>query len=52
MTSTLGRLLGLLRPSARLVIGAVLAAVVSAAAAAGYAWLIGPLLRSVLLSEQ
>ena len=51
MTSTLGRLLGLLRPSARLVIGAVLAAVVSAAAAAGYAWLIGPLLRSVLLSE-
>ena len=51
MTSTLGRLLGLLRPSARLVIGAVLAATVSAAAAAGYAWLIGPLLRSVLLSE-
>jgi subfamily B ATP-binding cassette protein MsbA len=51
MTSTLGRLLGLLRPSARLVIGAVLAAAVSAAAAAGYAWLIGPLLRSVLLSE-
>ncbi len=51
MTSTLGRLLGLLRPSARLVIGAVLAAAVSATAAAGYAWLIGPLLRSVLLSE-
>ena len=51
MTSTLGRLLGLLRPSARLVAGAVLAATVSAAAAAGYAWLIGPLLRSVLLSE-
>ena len=51
MTSTLGRLLGLLRPSARLVVGAVLAATVSAAAAAGYAWLIGPLLRSVLLSE-
>ena len=51
MISTLGRLLALLRPSARLVSGAVLAAVVSAAAAAGYAWLIGPLLRSVLLSE-
>ena len=51
MTSTLGRLLALLRPSARLVAGAVLAAAVSAAAAAGYAWLIGPLLRSVLLSE-
>src|SRR5215831_17565561 len=51
MTSTLGRLLGLLRPSARLVVGAILAAMVSAAAAAGYAWLIGPLLRSVLLSE-
>src|SRR5262245_32863787 len=51
MTSTLGRLLALLRPSARLVVGAVLAAMVSAAAAAGYAWLIGPLLRSVLLSE-
>ncbi len=51
MTSTLGRLLGLLRPSARLVTGAVIAATVSAAAAAGYAWLIGPLLRSVLLSE-
>ena len=51
MTSTLGRLLGLLRPSARLVAGAILAATVSAAAAAGYAWLIGPLLRSVLLSE-
>src|SRR5678816_1259501 len=51
MTSTLGRLLALLRPSARLVAGAVLAAVVSAVAAAGYAWLIGPLLRSVLLSE-
>ena len=51
MTSTLVRLLALLRPSARLVIGAVLAALVSAAAAAGYAWLIGPLLRSVLLSE-
>jgi subfamily B ATP-binding cassette protein MsbA len=51
MTSTLGRLLALLRPSARLVAGAVLAAMVSAAAAAGYAWLIGPLLRSVLLSE-
>ena len=51
MNSTLGRLLGLLRPSARLVVGAVLAAAVSAAAAAGYAWLIGPLLRSVLLSD-
>jgi len=51
MTSTLGRLLSLLRPSARLVAGAVLAATVSAVAAAGYAWLIGPLLRSVLLSE-
>jgi subfamily B ATP-binding cassette protein MsbA len=51
MTSTLGRLLGLLHPSAPLVAGAVLAAAVSAAAAAGYAWLIGPLLRSVLLSE-
>ncbi|HUM13306.1 MAG TPA: ABC transporter ATP-binding protein [Myxococcaceae bacterium] len=51
MNSTLGQLLGLLRPSARLVTGAVLASVVSAAAAAGYAWLIGPLLRSVLLSE-
>ncbi len=51
MNSTLGRLLALLRPSARLVAGAVLAAAVSAAAAAGYAWLIGPLLRSVLLSE-
>ena len=51
MTSTLGRLLALFRPSARLVVGAVLAAAVSAAAAAGYAWLIGPLLRSVLLSE-
>ncbi|HET6981631.1 MAG TPA: ABC transporter ATP-binding protein [Myxococcaceae bacterium] len=51
MTSTLGRLLALLRPSARLVVGAVLASMVSAAAASGYAWLIGPLLRSVLLSE-
>jgi subfamily B ATP-binding cassette protein MsbA len=51
MNSTLRRLLGLLRPSARLVMGAVFAAAVSAAAAAGYAWLIGPLLRSVLLSE-
>jgi len=51
MTSTLARLLSLLRPSARLVAGAVLAAAVSAAAAAGYAWLIGPILRSVLLSE-
>jgi ATP-binding cassette, subfamily B, bacterial MsbA len=51
MTSTLARLLGLLRPSARLVAGAMLAAALSAAAAAGYAWLIGPLLRSVLLSE-
>ena len=51
MTSTLGRLLRLLRPSARLVAGAILAAAVSAVAAAGYAWLIGPLLRSVLLSE-
>lgn len=51
MTSTLGRLLALLRPSARLVAGAMLAAAVSAAAAAGYAWLIGPLLRGVLLSE-
>jgi len=51
MTSPLRRLLGLLRPSAPLVAGAVLAAAVSAAAAAGYAWLIGPLLRSVLLSE-
>ena len=51
MTSPLRRLLGLLRPSAPLVAGAVLAASVSAAAAAGYAWLIGPLLRSVLLSE-
>ncbi len=52
MNSTLRRLLGLLRPSARLVMGAVLAAAVSAGAAAGYAWLIGPLLRSVLLSER
>src|SRR5678815_3292551 len=51
MTSTLVRLLALLRPSARLVGGAVLAAMVSAAAAAGYAWLIGPLLRSGRLSE-
>ncbi|HEY1416806.1 MAG TPA: ABC transporter ATP-binding protein, partial [Myxococcaceae bacterium] len=51
MTSTLGRLLALLRPSTRLVVGALLASMVSAAAAAGYAWLIGPLLRSVLLSE-
>ena len=51
MTSPLRRLIGLLRPSAPLVAGAVLAAAVSAAAAAGYAWLIGPLLRSVLLSE-
>ncbi len=51
MTSTLRRLLRLLRPSAPLVIGAVLAAGLSAAAAAGYAWLIGPLLRSVLVSE-
>jgi subfamily B ATP-binding cassette protein MsbA len=33
------------------VAGAILAAAVSAVAAAGYAWLIGPLLRSVLLSE-
>ncbi len=51
MTSTLRRLLGLLRPSASLVLGAVLAAAVSAGAAAGYAWLIGPLLRAVLISE-
>jgi ATP-binding cassette, subfamily B, bacterial MsbA len=51
MTSTLGRLLRLLRPSAPRVMGAVLAAVVSAAAAAAYAWLIGPLLRGVLLGE-
>ncbi len=51
MTSALRRLLGLLRPSAPLVIGAVIAAGVSAAAAAGYAWLIGPLLRGVLVSE-
>ena len=51
MTSTLRRLLGLLRPSVRLVVPAVLAAALSAAAAAGYAWLMGPLLRSVLLSE-
>jgi subfamily B ATP-binding cassette protein MsbA len=51
MTSTLGRLLRLLRPSAPRVVGAVLAATVSAAAAAAYAWLIGPLLRGVLLGE-
>jgi len=51
MTSTLGRLIRLLRPSAPRVVGAVLAAAVSAAAAAAYAWLIGPLLRGVLLGE-
>lgn len=49
LASPLGRLWGLLRPY-RLRVGfALVAAAVSAAAAAAYAWLVGPLLKGVLL---
>ena len=49
LATPLGRLWGLLRPY-RFRVGLALgAAAVSAAAAAGYAWLVGPLLKGVLL---
>ncbi|MGO8968837.1 MAG: ABC transporter ATP-binding protein [Myxococcaceae bacterium] len=49
LATPLRRLLGLLRPYRLRVALALLAAAVSAAAAAGYAWLVGPLLKGVLL---
>jgi ATP-binding cassette, subfamily B, bacterial MsbA len=52
MSSTIARLLALLRPSALRVAGALLAAAVSAAAAGAYAWMIGPLLRGVLVGDR
>jgi ATP-binding cassette, subfamily B, bacterial MsbA len=49
LATPLRRLLGLLRPYRLKVAAALLAAAISAAAAAGYAWLVGPLLKGVLL---
>ncbi|HMK72881.1 MAG TPA: hypothetical protein VK454_06060, partial [Myxococcaceae bacterium] len=49
LASPLRRLLGLLRPYRGRVALAVCAAAVSAAAAAAYAWLVGPLLKGVLV---
>ncbi|HXX30375.1 MAG TPA: ABC transporter ATP-binding protein [Myxococcaceae bacterium] len=49
LASPLRRLLRLLRPYRVRVTLAVLAAAVSAAAAAAYAWLVGPLLKGVLV---
>jgi ATP-binding cassette, subfamily B, bacterial MsbA len=49
LATPLRRLWGLLRPYRVRVALALLAAAVSAVAAAGYAWLVGPLLKGVLL---
>ena len=49
LATPLRRLWGLLRPYRLRVALALVAACVSAAAAAGYAWLVGPLLKGVLL---
>ncbi len=47
-TRTWLRLLAFVRPHARPVVGAILASVVAAGAASAWAWLLGPLLQSVL----
>jgi ATP-binding cassette, subfamily B, bacterial MsbA len=49
LATPLRRLLGLLRPHRLKVAAALVAATISAIAAAGYAWLVGPLLKGVLL---
>ena len=49
LATPLRRLVGLLRPYRLRVAVALLAAAISAAAAAAYAWLVGPLLKGVLL---
>jgi len=49
LATPLRRLFGLLRPYRLRVIVALVAAAISAAAAATYAWLVGPLLKGVLL---